>query len=74
MWWIFVLAGYCALQLVYCLVAFVCEEGEMFELLPNDFHYNTDMNWVGCIITSIVLFILLPLPWLGRLIYELFHI
>lgn len=73
MWWIYVLVGYCTLQIVYFLAAITGEE-EMFELLPNDFRYNTDMNWAGCIITSIVLFILLPLPWLGRLIYVLFHI
>ena len=76
MWWLFVLVGYCAFQIVYCLAAItgVTNDVEAFELLPNDLHDNTYMNWAGCIITSIVLFILLPLPWLGRLIYTLFHI
>ena len=73
MWWIYFLIGYGALQVVYFLSAITGDE-EMFELLPNDLHDNTEMNWVGCIITSIVLFIILPLPWLGRLIYTLFHI
>ena len=46
----------------------------MFEMLPCDLHNHTNMNWVGCWCTSVVLFILIPSMYLARLIYFLFHI
>lgn len=50
------------------------EDGVTTEILPQELYYNTDMNWVGCIIVSILLLALIPLTWLYRLFYMLFHI
>lgn len=50
------------------------EDGVTTEILPQELYYNTDMNWVGCIIVSILLLVLIPLVWLYRLFYMLFHI
>ena len=49
-------------------------DGEATEILPQELHYNTDMNWVGCIVVSILLLLLLPLIWIYRLFYMLFHL
>lgn len=49
-------------------------DGVTTEILPQELYYNTDMNWVGCIIVSILLLALIPLVWLYRLFYMLFHI
>lgn len=50
------------------------EDGVTTEILPQELYYNTGMNWVGCIIVSILLLVLIPLVWLYRLFYMLFHI
>lgn len=42
--------------------------------MPKDFKNNTNMNWFGCIVCYIFLFILFPILYIGKLIYWLFHI
>ncbi len=43
-------------------------------ILPHDLYERTDMNMVGCVIVSIFLFIVLPIVWIYRLFYIIFHI
>ncbi len=47
---------------------------DVYVPMPKDFKHNTDMNWLGCIVCYILLFILLPIPNIGKLIYWLFHV
>ena len=42
-------------------------------VLPHDLYKRTDMNMVGCIIISILLLIVLPIVWIYRLFYIIFH-
>lgn len=42
--------------------------------LPSDFKDETDMNWFGCIICYLLLFILFPILNICKFIYWLFHI
>lgn len=42
--------------------------------MPKDIKNNTNMNWLGCIVCYILLFILLPIWYIGKVIYWLFHI
>ena len=53
---------------------FALESTKMFYVTPWDLRETTHMNWFGCIFTSTLLFILLPLVWVGRFIYWLSHI
>ena len=68
---------YIALQIIYPLCVagqndFQSSKG--LRLLPWDLHKNTKMNWLGCIVSSIFLFISLPGVWIGRFIYWAFHV
>ncbi len=45
-----------------------------FVPMPKDIKDNTEMNWFGCIVCYILLFILFPILYIGKLIYWLFHI
>lgn len=49
-------------------------EWDVYVPMPKDFKYHTKMNWLGCVICYILLFILLPIPNICKLIYWLFHI
>ena len=42
--------------------------------MPKDIKNNTKMNWFGCIICYIGLFILFPIENICKVIYWLFHI
>lgn len=42
--------------------------------MPKDIKDNTNMNWFGCIVCYMVLFILLPIWYICKLVYWLFHI
>ena len=46
----------------------------VFVIMPSDLKYHTDMNWFGCIICYIGLFILFPILNICKVIYWLFHI
>lgn len=51
--------------------------GECWNVLvpiPKDFKNNTCMNWFGCIICFILLFLMIPLFYIPKLIYWVFHI
>lgn len=41
---------------------------------PRGLHHNTNMNWVGSIICSIVLMSLFPITSICKIIWFLFHI
>ena len=43
-------------------------------ILPHDLYERTDMNMVGCAIVSIFLLIVLPIVWIYRLLYIIFHL
>jgi len=47
---------------------------DVFVAMPSDIKDNTDMNWFGCIVCYILLFILFPIVNIGKVIYWLFHI
>lgn len=46
----------------------------VFVPMPRDFKCKTEMNWFGCMVCYILLFILFPILNIGKLIYWLFHI
>lgn len=43
-------------------------------VLPHDLYKRTNMNMIGCVIVSILLFIVLPIVWIYRLLYIIFHL
>lgn len=43
-------------------------------VLPHDLYKRTNMNMIGCVIVSILLFIVLPIIWIYRLLYIIFHL
>ena len=47
---------------------------DVFIPMPSDLKYNTDMNWFGCIVCYIGLFILFPILNICKVVYWLFHI
>ena len=42
--------------------------------MPSDFECYTEMNWFGCIVCYILLFILFPIWNIGKFIYWSFHV
>ncbi|MBO7691969.1 MAG: hypothetical protein J6T10_04955 [Methanobrevibacter sp.] len=42
--------------------------------MPKDIKNNTKMNWFGCIVCYIGLFILFPIQNICKLVYWLFHV
>ena len=42
--------------------------------MPKDFKNNTEMNWLGCVVCYIGLFILFPIQNICKLVYWLFHV
>lgn len=42
--------------------------------MPRDIKNNTKMNWFGCIVCYILLFIIFPIFNIGKFIYWLFHV
>ena len=51
--------------------------GESWNVLvptPKDLKDNTEMNWFGCTICFILLFLMIPLFYIPKLIYWVFHI
>lgn len=73
MWWIIFIILIALLNLFYVIGVFVFDE-DAIELLPWDLHKNTNMNWLGSIVTSLLLLAILPLAWLVKFIYWLFHV
>lgn len=80
--------GYRIFSLIFCIEAFinigfliVTVQGAGFKYawnvyipMPKDIKDNTEMNWFGCIVCYIGLFILLPIWYICKLVYWLFHI
>ncbi len=56
---------------VYCRMY---DAWNVFIPMPKDIKDNTEMNWFGCIVCYILLFILFPVWNIGQFIYWLFHI
>jgi hypothetical protein len=51
--------------------------GESWNVLtpmPKDLKDNTEMNWFGCIICFILLFLMCPLFYIPKIIYWICHI
>lgn len=78
---------YQILSLIICIEAFITivfiiiAANEVFTgvfgvnvPMPKDIKNNTKMNWFGCIVCYIGLFILFPIQNIGKLIYWLFHV
>lgn len=66
-----IICGYCLFSFVF-LVAFL--EYRFYAMLPWDLYYDTDMNLVGCIVISVLAFVLFAPIWITRFFYWLFHI
>ena len=66
--------GWVTLNIVYPMNAATEGGWILFQILPQDLHKNTKMNWVGCILVSIVLFVVLTPTWIGRFLYWAFHV
>ena len=47
---------------------------DTFIPMPSDFKCYTNMNWFGCIICYIGLFILFPIENICKFVYWLFHV
>jgi len=56
------------------LYADLADKWNVLVPMPSDFKDNTEMNWFGCVICYLVLFILFPIWNICKLIYWLFHI
>ena len=50
------------------------DDWNVFVPMPIDFKYYTKMNWLGCIVCYIFLFILFPLFNIGKVVYWMFHV
>ncbi len=75
--WLYALLGvYIVLFLMLIPCIILCNGGAewFFTMLPWDLHDSGKMNWFGCVLASLVLFILFPPYWIGRFIYWLCHV
>ena len=45
-----------------------------FKVLPKGLHYTTQMNYFGCIMTSILFLILQPINWVLSVIWWSFNV
>ena len=63
-----------AINFMFTVVCVLIYDNKIFNLLPTDLHRVTDMNWVGCSIVSLLLFVIFPILYIAKLIYVLFHI
>ena len=71
-----IISIFCSIWAVASIVIPVCclfETGK-FEVLPHELKKTTTMNWFGCTLVSLLLFIFTPIFWIGKLIYWLCHI
>jgi hypothetical protein len=70
-----ILAGEMILNIIgMILYADLADKWDVLVPMPSDFKDNTEMNWFGCVICYLVLFILFPISNICKLIYWLFHI
>lgn len=75
---IFALIFFIALNIFFLLwdIARFIVGSAKYELpfLPNEMRQASRMNWAGCIITSILMFVILPIPYILRALVFLFHV
>ena len=67
-----IIIGYLLISTFICFPVLMSLGGKI-ELLPSDLKKKSEMNWFGCIVCSLILFIIFPILYLGELIYILFH-
>lgn len=58
----------------FCIYCRLYDAWDVFVPMPSDIKDKTEMNWLGCVVCYILLFILFPISNIGKLIYWLFHI
>lgn len=68
-----IIIGYCALSFVMIIIS-VSLDIRFYAMLPWDLHDDTDMNLAGCIVVSVLAFVLFAPIWITRFFYWLFHI
>lgn len=75
-WLAILLVVYGTLNLSMIVLEFLLfiEEDTLIYFLPNQMHKHSEMNYVGCWISSIVMLILFPVIYIPQLIYYLFHL
>ncbi len=56
------------------IYAYFHDNWNVFVPMPKDFKYMTSMNWFGCIVCYIFLFLLFPVFNICKFIYWLFHV